>query len=436
MQKRVSIFTLGCRVNHYESEAIADSASLAGYQRAKWGEKADIAIINSCSLTTTAVVKTRRAIAFFKKQNPQSAICVTGCAAQINFAELAKIQNVKWIIGNAHKSRCVEIIEKNPAKDGAQIFVEKISKTFPDSAKICRDCAPIPDRMNLKIQDGCDNFCSYCIIPFARGLPRSRNFFTIISDAQNMVERGVREIVLTGINISKFSTQDGALIELIDELNKIDGLLRLRIGSIEPPRFPLEELLARAADTSHKLMPHLHISAQSLNNKVLSAMRRKYEAEEFLETISTARAKVPDIFLGCDIICGHPEEGEAEYAQTRERALASGLSDIHVFTFSPRVGTLAEKMSNTPDIAIRKARADDLREVTKQINKTFLKSQTGKIRPVLLENRLSNGAYMAYTDNYIQLQVHGLPEGMRNQIVNVKLEASQTSSQLEARVIS
>ncbi len=431
MKKRISVFTLGCRVNHFESDAIADAAEAAGWEIAKWGDIADAAIINSCALTDTAVLKTRRAIAFFSKRNPLSPVCVTGCCAQIHADALLKIPSVKWIIGNAHKADCLKIMEENPPSEKAALFSAKIQEIREIGALARCGRSPISDRTNLKIQDGCDNFCSYCVIPLARGLPRSREISDIVEDAKNIVSRGAREIVLTGINIAKFSPQSGGnLIGLIDELNSVRGLLRLRIGSIEPPKFPLEELLVRAADKSHKLMPHLHISAQSLSDKILEIMRRRYRADEFLNAVKSAREKVPDIFLGCDIICGHPGEGEEDYLLTRERALSSPLSNMHVFTFSPRPGTLAEKTDCLPPAPVRKARADDLRKAAESLYKNFLKTQAGKIRTALLENRLPDASYMAYTDNYIQLKIGGLPPGMKNQLVRVKLEGEALKASL------
>ena len=249
----------------------------------------------------------------------------------------------------------------------------------------------------------------------------SRGFGEIIADAKNIVSRGVREIIITGINISKFSSPHGTLVNLIDELAGIKDLLRLRIGSMEPPHLHLEELLDRMADKSHPLCPHLHISAQSLSDKVLRAMRRKYSSEEFLGAVNFARAKIPNISVGTDIICGHPGEDESAFLETREKLEKSGMAYAHVFTFSPRPKTLAATMKNTPPMPERKSRADRLRETAAALSEAFTKPQTGAVRTVLLENRLANGDYLAYTDNYMQIAVNIKELGLKNKLAKVKL---------------
>ncbi len=280
---------------------------------------------------------------------------------------------------------------------------------------------PLDDRMNLKIQDGCDNACAYCIIPRARGLPRSMDFDAIVRDAENLVSRGVRELVLTGINISKFSTPRGGLIELIDRLNEIENLYRLRLGSVEPPLLPLEAVLERAADSSHALMPHLHISAQSLSDAVLARMRRHYTARDFLDMVEKCVAGCADISIGGDIICGHPGETRAEFDLTKRLLADSPMSYAHVFTFSPRPKTLAWTMKDVPEPAERKARADELREVAARLHLRFAETQVGKVRPLLLENKISDGAYFAHTDNYIQASVALAKDGMKNALVRARI---------------
>ncbi|MFR6033694.1 MAG: radical SAM protein [Bacilli bacterium] len=245
------------------------------------------------------------------------------------------------------KLSIVSIIERNPALDGcaAQIFLGATAE-IPESISISGGA--ILDRTNLKIQDGCDNACSYCIIPRARGVPRSRSFGEILRDAKVLVDRGVREIILTGINISKFSTPDGGLVELIDKLNEIPGLLRLRIGSIEPPNFDVCAIVERMGDSSHILAPYLHVSAQSLCDNVLKVMRRKYKVEDFMKIVEYARNRIPDISIGADIICGHPGESDADFAETKSAFLSSPLTHLHVFTFSPRPKTSPLQWRKTP----------------------------------------------------------------------------------------
>jgi len=403
---------------------MADDARAHGYTVVDWGEPADIAIVNSCALTLLAEAKTRQDARIFARKNPDGVIAVTGCYAQTAANDIAKIDGVKWVIGNPAKLDIIDIIENNPPRATAQIFLNAPA----EASKVLAKDGAILERTNLKIQDGCDNFCAYCIIPRARGLPQSRDFADIVRDAKNLVSRGVREIILTGINIAKFSSPKGSLIELIDELNAIPNLLRLRLGSIEPPHFDMPALLERMGDTSHILAPHFHISAQSLSDKVLAAMRRKYTALEFLNLIETARSRVPDISIGADIICGHPGEDEKEFEITLAAAAHSALTSLHVFTFSPRPQTVAATMKDsTPPKPIRKARADQLRAIGAELENSFIKSQIGKTRPVLLENQLPNSDYLSYTDNYIQTLVNIPAKNLRNKLADVKIVDTQSN---------
>lgn len=519
---KISICTLGCRVNAYESLAIADAARARGLTVVEWGEPSDYAVVNSCALTVLAQAKTRQAIRIFARKNPNSPIAVTGCYAQTAPDDIAKLPNVKLIAGNAKKADVVSIlldsaapaggnagrehlrdedkifnspvpagrsteardsryattpdspardIEKTSAADENVFSFDSVSayesgyivpnknRTKPcvsapvrefagDSANSMRQSPPrlsppvrqfarlgddsafslsdtgfIDDRVNLKIQDGCDNCCSYCIIPRARGLPRSRALGDIVADAKKLVSRGAREIVLTGINITKFASPDGAgLVEVVDALDSIDGLLRLRLGSIEPQDMPVEALLERAADASHKLQPHFHVSAQSLCDRVLRAMRRKNTAAEFLAFVARAREVCPDISIGADIICGHPFERDCDYLETKAAMVSGGLSYAHVFTFSPRPKTPAALMSaDTPPPEVRRARSDDLRIAAAQMHEKFMRSQLGKIRPILLEKMYPDGKYLAHTDNYIKLSVSGLGAGLKNTPASARL---------------
>lgn len=521
---KISICTLGCRVNAYESLAIADAARARGLTVVEWGEPSDYAVVNSCALTVLAQAKTRQAIRIFARKNPNSPIAVTGCYAQTAPDDIAKLPNVKLIAGNAKKADVVSIlldsadsaggnagrehlrdedkifnspvpagrsteardsryattpdspardIEKTSAADENVFSFDSVSayesgyivpnknRTKPcvsapvrefagDSANSMRQSPPrlsppvrqfarlgddsafalsdtgfIDDRVNLKIQDGCDNCCSYCIIPRARGLPRSRALGDIVADAKKLVSRGAREIVLTGINITKFASPDGAgLVEVVDALDSIDGLLRLRLGSIEPQDMPVEALLERAADASHKLQPHFHVSAQSLCDRVLRAMRRKNTAAEFLAFVARAREVCPDISIGADIICGHPFERDCDYLETKAAMVSGGLSYAHVFTFSPRPKTPAALMSaDTPPPEVRRARSDDLRIAAAQMHEKFMRSQLGKIRPILLEKMYPDGKYLAHTDNYIKLSVSGLGAGLKNTPASARLDS-------------
>lgn len=424
MKKTLAVYTLGCRVNAFEAACMRDAARNAGWTVVDWDCGADVGIVNSCALTKLAEAKTRQTIRIFARKNPHCKIAITGCYAQTSPESLAAmgLENIAWIVDNKSKGSIVQIISDGVfgCADGGSA-----SKKCPPSADSkelsSSGDTPLDDRMNLKIQDGCDNACAYCIIPRARGLPRSMDFDAIVRDAENLVSRGVRELVLTGINISKFSTPRGGLIELIDRLNGIENLYRLRLGSVEPPLLPLEAVLERAADSSHALMPHLHISAQSLSDAVLERMRRHYTARDFLDMVEKCVAGCADISIGGDIICGHPGETRAEFDLTKRLLADSPMSYAHVFTFSPRPKTLAWTMKDVPEPAERKARADELREVAARLHLRFAETQVGKVRPLLLENKISDGAYFAHTDNYIQASVALAKDGMKNALVRARI---------------
>lgn len=432
MSKKIAIFTLGCRVNNYESTALADSARSSGYEIVKWGEPADIAIVNSCALTVLAEAKTRQAVRIFARNNPKSAIAITGCYAQTSPLDLLKLENIKWVIGNSLKARTIDIINANPPLDFPHIFVDK---TITASKEILNCNTPLSDRMNLKIQDGCDNACAYCIIPRARGLPRSRNFDEIIADAENLVSRGVREIIITGINISKFDSNGKTLADLTDALNAIKNLLRIRIGSIEPPDFGVDALLERIADSSHKLCPHLHISSQSLSDNVLVAMRRKYTTSDFFKMLEKIHTKASNISVGTDIICGHPLETDEDFKLTQERLLSSGMSYAHVFTYSPRPKTLAATMPQVP-VETRKARANTLRKDASKLHSNFIKNNSNKPIQVLLENEISTGTYLAYTDNYIQTEVEIGESNLKNRLALVEITSQCADDRAKAKLIN
>lgn len=424
MKKTLAVYTLGCRVNAFEAACMRDAARNAGWTVVDWDCGADVGIVNSCALTKLAEAKTRQTIRIFARKNPHCKIAITGCYAQTSPESLAAmgLENIAWIVDNKSKGSIVQIISDGVfgCADGGSA-----SKKCPPSADSkelsSSGDTPLDDRMNLKIQDGCDNACAYCIIPRARGLPRSMDFDAIVRDAENLVSRGVRELVLTGINISKFSTPRGGLIELIDRLNEIENLYRLRLGSVEPPLLPLDAVLERAADSSHALMPHLHISAQSLSDAVLERMRRHYTARDFLDMVEKCVAGCTDISIGGDIICGHPGETRAEFDLTKRLLADSPMSYAHVFTFSPRPKTLAWTMKDVPEPAERKARADELREVAARLHLRFAETQVGKVRPLLLENKISDGAYFAHTDNYIQASVALAKDGMKNALVRARI---------------
>lgn len=428
---RAKVFTLGCRVNQSESAMIEDALAAEGAELALGSDFADLLIVNSCALTEIAEAKTRRAIKNFRRKNPGAKVCVTGCYAQTNPEALLDF-GVDKIVSNADKKCAARLAlglferpekelephGKTPLFTSFEAEVKALKKSDLSDTGFVGSFA-ISDRMNLKIQDGCDNACAYCIIPRARGLPRSRKISDIVNDAKNLVSRGAREIVLTGINISKF---DGSIADLIEELSQIKKLLRIGIGSLEPPVRELERLAGLMACGESKLAKHFHVSLQSASDGVLKNMRRKYSVSEFFGMVDFIKSKDCDISVGTDVICGFPGESDADFEEGLRRLESSGLSFLHVFTYSPRARTLAAEKAQIP-FAIRRARADRLRLVGAELIRRFFESQIGKTRSVLLENQLPSGDYLGYTENYLQVAVNIAEAGLKNTLRRVVLES-------------
>lgn len=430
-EKSAKVFTLGCRVNQAESAMIEDALRAAGFTVVSKNENANLVVVNSCALTEFAESKTRRAIKSFKKNH--AFVCATGCLAQTNSASLIK-SGADSVISNVEKFELVEILLSDFFKPSCRVqansFEGELKHAKLSDLKYSGNF-PISDRMNLKIQDGCDNACAYCIIPRARGLPKSRSIKDIVADAKNLVSRGAREIILTGINMSKF---DASLVDLVDELNAIPELLRIALGSLEPPVPSLEPLAQRMADSGHKLAKHFHISLQSASDKILADMRRKYSVGEFFDALKTIKNIDSEIAIGSDVICGFPTETEADFEETCKNIKASELSFLHVFTYSPRPNTLAEKMPTLP-LQIRKERADRLRIIANSLSDKFFEQMRGKIFNLLLENQISNGDYLGYTENYIQCAVKINEEGFKNKMAQVKILEQITADRMRAELI-
>lgn len=436
---RAKLATLGCRVNQSESAMIEDALVECGVQIVRDCDFADLLVVNSCALTEIAEAKTRRAIKNFKRKNPGSKVCVTGCYAQTNPQSLLDF-GVDMIVSNADKKRAAQL-SLGLFRDGGNSQPINTFNSFEGEVGALKKSDlsdsgfvgnfAISDRMNLKIQDGCNNACAYCIIPRARGLPRSRRISEILSDAKNLVSRGVRELVLTGINISKF---DGSIADLVEQLSEIKGLLRIGIGSLEPPVRDVERLVNMMACGDSKLAKHFHISLQSASDKVLSAMRRKYTVSEFFRTVDFIKSIDSDISVGTDLICGFPGESEEDFDETLRNVGSSKLSFLHVFTYSPRPQTLAALKKQLP-FDVRRARADRLRLVGDELRDKFFKSQIGKTCDVLLENQLKSGDYLGYTQNYIQVAVSIADAGLKNTMCRVKIVSEIGKGRMRAERI-
>ncbi|GAB4278882.1 MAG TPA: tRNA (N(6)-L-threonylcarbamoyladenosine(37)-C(2))-methylthiotransferase MtaB [Opitutae bacterium] len=416
-QKKASLHTHGCRLNQYETKLIRDHLESRGYEIVPFGDKADLGIINTCTVTREADAKCRQSIRSFIKKNPGAFTAVVGCYSQSGYKEIAGIEGVDLIVGNQDKLGVLDYIDD--VKNEVPVIVrERISKE--DFTISFVGDMPFTQRANLKIQDGCDFMCTFCTIPFVRGRARSRDFSNLMEEARSLAGRGVRELVLTGVNIGTFSSSGETILTLVDALNDVSGIDRVRISSIEPTTIPVE-LFERMADINHVLLPYLHIPLQSGSDTILKAMRRKYTRTEFLDFIERAYASVPDICIGTDILVGFPGEAETDFEASCQLLLESPLAYSHVFTYSERDGTVAAKETGHIPMPERHERSNRLRRLSAKKRHDYYANYLGKTVDVLFENP-REGLWPGYTDNYIRVVVDCPERDLTNFIGKVRLE--------------
>ncbi len=401
MKKRASLFTLGCRLNQYETEALRDRLCAGGYEIVEWGKPAELAIINTCAVTQLAEAKCRQIIRGFVKANPRGFCVVAGCYPQINTPALAKIPGVDLIVGNAEKLNILDYVSLGKKNPTPLIVCGKISKE--DFSIPLIGSTTFDNRANLKIQDGCDFMCSFCAIPLARGRSRSRDIDNLLSEAKSFVERGARELILTGINVGTYTSKGNDIVSVIDKIAQIPGLDRIRIGSIEPKTIP-DGIAERMSDPTHPLMPFLHLPLQSGSKRILREMRRHYTLEEYKTFAEQICKDVPDLCLGTDLMIGFPGETDEEFDETCKVFIELPFAYCHVFTYSERKGTSAASRPDAVPIPIRQRRSIALRALSAKKRHTFMEKYLGRELDVLFENPGEN-AFSGYTENYLRVKV-------------------------------
>ncbi len=417
VNRRATVHTLGCRLNQSETNLIRDSLVAQGYSIVPFGDRADLAVINTCTVTRTADSKCRSAIRQFTRRNPKAFTAVVGCYSQMGYKEIAGIEGVDVIIGNQDKLNVLDYV--GDGKNEVPVIVrdridrEDFSITFAGEL-------PFMQRANLKIQDGCDFMCTFCIIPFARGRARSRDFQNLLGEAVNLVDRGVRELILTGVNLGTYSHHGKNIVDIVDSLDAIEGLSRIRISSIEPTTIP-QALLERMKDPGHVLLPYLHIPLQAGSDEVLRSMRRKYNVSEYLSFVQKAGRLVQDLCIGTDIMVGVPGETGNDFEQTCQTFLEGPFAYCHVFTYSERDGTPAAKHKNSVPVPERKLRSTHLRRLSAMKRHDFHESFLGREFPVLFENQ-REGVWPGYTPNYIRTVVPDAGEDLTNRLGLVRLD--------------
>lgn len=416
----VSFYTLGCKVNQYETDAMAESFRNNGYEIKNHNEISDIYVINTCSVTNLGERKSRQFIRRAKKENPESIICVVGCYAQISPEEVSNIEGVDLIIGTKEKSKIVELCEK-VKKENTKINIVENVMNITKFEELESNSIQENTRAYIKIQEGCNQFCSYCIIPYARGPIRSREFDNIIQEAKTLVDKGFKELVLTGIHVASYGKDLGgnSLIDVIEAVHKIEGLERIRLSSIEPMLIT-ESFMSRLKELK-KVCPHFHLSLQSGSDTVLFRMNRKYNTKEYKERVDIIRSFMPDAAITTDIIVGFPGETEEEFQETYNFVKEIEFASVHVFKYSKREGTPAANHKNQVHGTIKNNRSKKLIELTNRGHLDFLKKFLDTKREILIETTSKKLGYMeGYTDNYIRVAIKG-NEKLENEIINTKL---------------
>ncbi len=422
--KRASLQTLGCRLNQAESKLLTDRLEADGYQMVPFGEEADLGIIHTCTVTREADTKCRKIIRQFVRRNPGAFTAVIGCYAQMGTAAIAEIDGVDLIVGNQEKLNLLDHVHwgKN---ERPVILRDRIDRS--DFSIHSVGDLPFPYRANLKVQDGCDFVCAFCIIPFARGRARSRGWENTLEEARRLATRGVRELILTGVNIGTYASEGRDIMKLVDALSEIGGISRIRISSIEPTTVPFA-LFERMADPGHALLPYLHLPLQAGSDRILEAMRRRYSLSDYAVFVERAIAQVPDLCLGTDIMVGFPGETREDFESTCRFFMEQPFHYAHVFPYSEREGTLAvRKMENGewPPVAIeeRNRRCAQLRRLSSKKRYDQMETACGTIREVLFEDP-RDGRWPGYTDNYLRVLADA-PEGtsLRNRRARVRLQA-------------
>ncbi len=399
----VAFITLGCKVNQYETEAMIEIFLSEGYKIVKYDQKADVYVINTCSVTNFGDKKSRQAIRKAKKNNPDSIVIVVGCYSQTAPEEIEKIEGVNIILGTKDRTKIVDILKNYKKQDGILNKVENVMKNH-EFEKLSLSNMENRTRAYLKIQDGCNQFCTYCIIPYARGPIRSRKAEDIILEVNNLVSKGFKEVVLTGIQVSSYGQdlKDMNLIKIISILNEIDGLERIRFSSIEP-NIITDEFLDTLVKCN-KVCNHIHLSLQSGSDDILKKMNRHYTTQKYYQSVLKLKEAVKDIAITTDIIVGFPGETEQNFNETCEFVKKVGFGKIHIFPYSAKRGTKAATMPNQIDSTIKSKRAKQLSEIEKNLRFAFLNDQKFKTVKVLFETEIEKNVFEGYTTNYIKVQ--------------------------------
>lgn len=398
--RTVAFHTLGCKLNFSETSTLARQFQDAGYARVSEDERPDVLVLNTCSVTEEANKKCRYVVNRTLSRNPHTYIAVTGCYAQLKPDEISGIPGVRLVLGAGEKFNIVKHVDDTFESGELRSIageIRDVKEFIPSFSHGDRT------RTFLKVQDGCNYFCAFCTIPLARGRSRSADIETTLNSAREAIDKGAREIVLTGVNIGDFGTShDQSLLELCKKLDELEGVERFRISSIEP-NLLTDELIDFVA-TSKKFMPHFHIPLQSGSDTILASMRRRYRTDLYRKRVDQIKRVMPHACIGVDVITGFPGESEVEFEETRNLILDLPISYLHVFTYSERENTTALRIKEVVPVSVRQERNKILRLISEKKKRAFYESQINLHRPVLWEAQEEEGIMSGFTDNYVRVK--------------------------------
>ena len=432
MDRTVAFYTLGCKLNFAETSTIARTFEAAGYRRMQWEEKADIYVINTCTVTDNADKRFRYLVHGILKRNPEAYIIAVGCYAQTNPDEISRTGGVDLVLGAKDKFKITEYLsslEKVPATQVHSCDISEVD-TYDGSYSLTERT-----RAFLKIQDGCDYRCTYCTIPLARGKSRSQPLESVIANAEKIVAAGTYEIVLTGVNTGDWGRgldTGQKFFDLVKALDNVEGLRRVRISSIEP-NLITDEILEYIA-SGDKFMPHFHIPLQSGCDDILRVMKRRYLTPLYRSRIEKIKELMPHACIGADVIVGFPGETEANFEETYRFISSLDVSYLHVFTYSERENTPAWSMAGSVPGKVRAKRSKVLHLLGGRKKAAFYRSQLGSVRPVLFESENKDGMISGFTDNYVKVR---LPweDGLANTIRNVRLDGADAEGEITCSLV-
>ena len=440
MKKKVALHNLGCKVNAYEVEAMQQLLENAGYETVPFEEGADVYVINTCTVTNIADRKSRQMLHKAKKMNPDAIVVATGCYAQADTEKLKEDTAVDLILGNNQKTQIVEALEEYEKEHAKQVQVIEINHTKEyEELSIASTAEHV--RAYIKVQDGCNQFCTYCIIPFARGRVRSRKIEEVLREVETLAAKGYKEVVLTGIHLSSYGVdfpkeERESLLSLIQAVSRVEGISRIRLGSLEP-RIITEEFLEGIVKTG-KVCPHFHLSLQSGCNKTLKNMNRRYSAQEYAEKCELIRKFYPAPALTTDVIVGFPQETEEDFEESYEFVKKIHFYETHIFKYSRRHGTKAASMDGQLTEAAKAQRSDRMLELHEIRAREYEEAMIGKTMELLLEEEIENDGrswYVGHSREYVRAVISKTDAHRVNDLVTVKAVAFVRDHILETKEV-